>query len=177
MIWLLSGLSSVACAGEPSDVWMHLEQSNGDDQVVLHLPANWLAEQDDATVKTPDGPVDLAAEVTRLRGKRAGASRTVTVVEDDGDTYPLVFTATDDPAGSTSQLGIGIVGPKGNGLTMTVPLSDPDAARGALDGNLDVNGIPVSVDEPFLAQLRATGPVVLVRTTGKSGGGLKIETQ
>jgi hypothetical protein len=162
-----------------SDVWLDVEHTDGSERIALHLPANWIGQESDATVRTTDGEVDLDAEVRALRAKRPGASRTYQVLEDDGDIVPLTLR-TEKGTGSASQVQVAALGPLGNGLTMSFALGDSAAASQAtsqLDAAVEVDGLQLKVEEPFVAQLRTSGPAVLLRSTGPKGGGLVIETR
>lgn len=170
MFWMLLATASAA------DLWLDLEATDDEGEVHLHLPANDLLDPDNHSEVTVNGTkVDLAAEA-RAMHEAGDKLRRFTV--DDG---VLTLARVDPPKkGTVDTLVVGLKGPLGMGLDLTLPLDgsgDLDKVNQPLGDSVKVEGVDLSFSDADTAQLRRAGPLELVRIVGPAGGGLTVSTR
>ena len=175
--WIWFG---AACSTQPeaSDLWLQIAGGTRE-RVQLRIPAGWLATADDPVViETTEGSVDLGAEARRLAANGPGKGRSWTLAN-DGDPLDLTLSheaALDLPVTS---LALAALGPKGRGLTVSLPLSPETLgpAQTGLDANLDVEGLQIDLDADLCAQLRRSGPATVLEVVGPEGGTFRLSTE
>lgn len=176
LMGLLMGCGSPALGG---DLWMELEEADGGERVRIHLPANWLADEEEPVeVQTSSGTVDLRAEARALKRKRVGASRSYRLA-DDGEDVDLKLSHRARSGPPADAVSLAVLGPKGRGLTLSFPMEPEKLEKpsASLGGSLTVEGLELRLDEPVCTQLRASGPVVLLEVVGADGNTVRIATE
>lgn len=172
-------LTACTTTAEAGDLWLTIDQEKPDESIHLRLPGNWLADaKEPVELQSAGKTVDLAAEARRLRAKGVGSQQSWTTTDGDGPST-IALSHERHTAGKASSLEMATVGPKGNGLTVSMALEPEQLGQSAnhLDGVLDLDGVQVDLSEALCAQLKESGPVVLVKTTGPKGGGVTIATK
>jgi hypothetical protein len=170
--WLAVGCGALG-AGPDGELWLTVQAHEQDgDRITMTFPASGLREPGEpATLETAGGPVDLRPVARKLR---PGREQQWTLP--GGELATLQHA---EPAiGQATQVSFGITGPKGNGLSLSVPLQAEriDEAQRGVEVELS-SELPVDYDDEGCAQLRRSPPMPLVEIVGPKGNGLRVETR
>jgi hypothetical protein len=171
-MWLAVGCSALG-AGPDGELWLTIEENEPDgDHILMTFPASALREPGEpAMLETRSGPVDLRPVARKLW---AGQEREWTLP--GGEVATLLHAPPTE--GQATVVSFGLGGPRGGGLSLSVPLQSDRIAEAQRGVQVELSAeLPVDYDDAGCAQLRRSPPMPLVEIVGPKGNGLRVETR
>lgn len=166
---MLSLWIGVAHAGQ---VWVTLDKTGPRGRATLHVPAVF-EDGTEATLTTPEGPVDLRAAATELGAQPVGASKTWTL----GERGTVTLVHKESSGAPATELSISGKTPAGKRIDAAVPLDRKQVAKATKKMAIDKG--PLAIDlgaEAVVAVLAAWEPTTLVTLDGQDAK-IKIVTR